>query len=225
MLSIIDGFPASERERDERESAAPPLAMGVALLAVLVVCLLATVACGGRSQSASDGGGATSATTAAPKPPAAAQDIKLFGTPSTSSAPAGADAIGPLDGAPDLDAADEIAAGLKAAGLDLTGVHLYVLPITGFDGSLLILRVDQPATSSDGKADPEPILKYLVDSPAMKAAKVVRLALIFSGTDEQGPFVATVSLPISALAAVGSGELTPELQQAITFDLKRGGTR
>ena len=58
--------------------------------------------------------------------------------------------------------------------------------------------------------------------PTLQAAHVTRIVMLFRGTDEQGGFVLTMSLPMSALVGLASGALSStDAQSQLFFEMKR----
>jgi len=168
----------------------------VCFAALLVASLL--VGCGGAS------GGQrvdpASAPREAAKPPAAAvQNVPLQALPKRvrlNLPSGGADAL--LGGTPNRPAAAEVTAALKGAGFDLRGVEVLVLPLTGLNQSLLVAEFDE-AKGASLPADPTKLLVALAKAPAVKAANVTRVAFDVRGSDSKGPYLLTLSLPMTAV--------------------------
>lgn len=103
-----------------------------------------------------------------------------------------------------------------------------MLPVTGLDQSLLVIDYDfkagMPASSSPAATDSLAALKTLVTDPALHAANVTRLVMIFQSTDQKGPFVLTASLPMSALAGLADGTLSSkDVEGQLLLQVKREG--
>src|SRR5205814_5433709 len=83
--------------------------------------------------------------------------------------------------APDRQAAKQIVAELKAEGLNPTGMTLFVWPVTGADGTLAYVIVDQSAGFSFPEhGDRQPLVDMLirvVSGPSATAADVRRVAI------------------------------------------------
>jgi len=194
--------------------------------AVVALGALLIAACGGSSGSPPP---ATTPTAGSPeaKPPATALDAKALEALAAEAVKAPLPSVGGdlLAISPNEEAGKQAAEALRAAGFDLTGATVLVLPIAGTNQSLLVMEFDATASasSSDAPDDPLPGLKALVDAPAIKAANVTRVVIITHGTDEKGSYVFTMTIPMTAVAAMTSGTLssTDAIGQ-MTIDLEYG---
>jgi hypothetical protein len=120
-----------------------------------------------------------------------------------------------LGGSPDDYAAAVLTSGLEEAGVDLTGITLHVLPVTGVGASLLVLEVgDAYAESSllTGE-EGEDITGALLALPELEAAAITELVVVYRGVDEEGPFTMTFVVSIDALerAYATAGDLGDDL--------------
>lgn len=112
-----------------------------------------------------------------------------------------------LGGSPDGASAAAISRALEAAGFDLTGVEISVLPITGMDAALLVLdATDEAESLAAGGDGGEAFVKALLAAPEIKEASITQLVMTYRGADEQGPYVATSTISIATIeAALASG--------------------
>jgi len=106
-----------------------------------------------------------------------------------------------LGGSPDLYSATAIKLGLEAAGVDLTGVAIHVLPVLGQGAALLVLEVDDAyvETSLLGQEEGADIAGVLLGLPEVEAAAIAELVTIYRSVDEQGPFTMTFVVSMDAL--------------------------
>ena len=193
------------------------------ILAPLFAATVMIGACGGSSSGSPSSDGAA-ASTAEPNPPRSSE-VQLFGAAqadASSPSSEGADVLG----GPDRTAGAAAAKALSAAGFDLSGATVLVLPIAGRDESLLVVEYDvdaAPAAASSGPTEDSLAgLEALVKDPTLQAAHVTRIVMLFRGTDEQGGFVLTMSLPMSALVGLASGALSStDAQSQLFFEMKR----
>jgi hypothetical protein len=182
---------------------------GKVLLGALVGLILvgggALAACGSDEPTASVKDEARDDAGDASEPEALVAAIRdAEGTPPETEA-TGSDLT--LGGSPDAATAAAVTRHLEDAGFDLTGVEISVLPVSGLDGSLLVFDITDEAegllSSDDGG---EAFVKTFLSAPEMTEASVNQLVLTYRGSDEQGSYVATVTIPIAKLeAALASG--------------------
>lgn len=105
----------------------------------------------------------------------------------------------------DIIATELLIGELSAADLDLTGLDLTVYP-TGISEALLFVATDDKSDALSAEGWAEQFVKALVASQVISDFDVKRLAFQYGGSDEQGPFVATLTILLSDLsAAVSSG--------------------
>lgn len=189
----------------------------VSLLAALVLS-----ACGGDESPAPTDGSAG-------KPPAA--DVEATTTPTkfvpplakvTPVPPTTSSTARTVLGGADRRTASAIAALLKGTSLDQPGVSLYVFPIAGAGGSLLVLEMDA-AKGASFSGDPLPLFKALVASDAAKNAHIKQIAINYRGKDAQGPYVATMTLSMSVAEAYAKGAISQkDVSNQTPFEIKRG---
>ncbi len=155
-----------------------------ALAAALVVAFLVTRDgdSGSGSPGSGGGGGGGEVLAALTEEPTGQADAEL------SAAVADARAANPVAPSGNDEAAQEdIANGMRAAGYEI-GEDLLVMPLTA-DTNLahLELGTDSPLLKlPQGKSDQ--LLPTLLSLPALAEHKVSRLAIVFSGNDQKGPF-------------------------------------
>jgi hypothetical protein len=111
---------------------------------------------------------------------------------------------------------------LKGSVLDQPGVAIYVFPIAGAGGSLLVLEMDA-AKGASFSGDPLPLSKALVASDAAKNAHLKQVAVNYRATDSQGPYILTMTLPISVVEAFAKGTISQkDAENQTPFEIKRG---
>jgi hypothetical protein len=105
-----------------------------------------------------------------------------------------------LGGSPDSASAAAIVLGLEEAGFDLSDIEMSVLPISGMDASLLVLEVtDDVAALMSEDEESAALAGALLASPEIENASITELVTIYRGADEQGSFVMTFTISITAL--------------------------
>lgn len=106
-----------------------------------------------------------------------------------------------LGGSPDGVAAAAITLGLEQAGIDLSGITLSVLPITGADASLLVMELGEGYLDSGlpTEAEGSEITGALLALPEIESAAITELVTVYRGVDEEGPFTLTFVVPMDAL--------------------------
>lgn len=187
----------------------------------------------GSNDSGSNSGGGSSATTGkTPTSPAASatqkpvEDKTIAALPKLRSTPpqlAPAARIGDADTA----AADGIRISLTAAGLNLRGVVVGVFKVTGTDQSLLVIDVDGAQASSLNSAmsnqnDQKKFAQAIVSAPAVKAAKIGRLALNITQKDAQGTIVLGMTMTMATLDSMAKGTLSDaEAQKQVLIKATR----
>ena len=129
-----------------------------------------------------------------------------------------------LGGSPDTVSAAAITRGLEDAGVDLSGIEVSVLPITGRDASLVVFEVtneDEVVISGEGQSDDDDaFMKTLLAMPEVEEASITELVTIYRGVDDQGSFVVTFTVSISALEeALASGS---EIGDDMLVQVERG---
>lgn len=117
-----------------------------------------------------------------------------------------ADAI--VGGAPDTTRGRAIRESLGSTGVDLTGTGVHVLPITGTGQWLLVLDVtDESALAGSGASSSDSFVFALIDQ--METHGIAQLALNYTGSDDQGPFVLTATASLEDLQAAAAEEADP----------------
>jgi hypothetical protein len=125
-------------------------------------------------------------------------------------------------GGADRRAAASFTAQLKGTGLDQPGVTIYVFPIAGAGGSLLVLEMDE-AKGAAFSGDALPLFKALAASEAAKTAHIKRVVINYRGKDAQGPYVATMTLSMSVVEAYAKGTISQkDASNQTPFEVKRG---
>jgi hypothetical protein len=195
--------------------------------------LLVVTGCGGSTDSPvspGTGSGAVSATQPASEDPgtetAAGSGLPDFDdiTPIAPDpvAPDSPDAL--LGSTPDYRAAAALTRTLEGAGMPPGAFAVYVLPISGTDSSLLVLEVDDQNPDVDGISEEvlTGMFSALVEAPETSNANVVRLALNYQTTDEQGPATVVLTLPIDIVAGYLDGTVSDEqFSQNVKFLVHR----
>jgi hypothetical protein len=125
-------------------------------------------------------------------------------------------------GGADRRTAAALTAQLKGTTLDQPGVSIYVFPIAGARGSLLVLEMDA-ARGASFSGDPLPLFKALVASDAAKTAHVKQIAINYRGKDAQGPYIATMTLSMSVAEGYAKGSISQkDVSNQTPFEIKRG---
>jgi hypothetical protein len=194
----------------------------VSLLVLLTAGLL-WAACGDSEQqsAASD--------RSSEKPPAAPVETTATATrfvpllaEVTPVPPGTSSTAGTVLGGADRRTAAALAAQLKGTALDQPGVSIYVFPIAGAGGSLLVLEMDA-ARGASFSGDALPLFKALVASDAARKAHIKQIAINYRGKDAQGPYIATMTLSMSVAEAYAKGTITQkDVSNQTPFEIKRG---
>jgi hypothetical protein len=120
-----------------------------------------------------------------------------------------------LAGTPDRAAAADLTAELSAAGIDTTGLTIYVLTVEGSQGTLAYAVLDPsagfafPAASTGG--DSNPIFRMfttLAESPTIDAAGVEQIAVEYR--DESGQRLGTFTAKTAAIRDLAAGRIDSE---------------
>jgi hypothetical protein len=93
---------------------------------------------------------------------------------------------------------------LAESGVDMTGIDLFVFPVADAGESLLVIDADLEtlmaiSSSDSGGAASDDAMANLINLPEVQEANVTRVAMNLRASDEQGPYVMTLTLPIGAL--------------------------
>lgn len=119
-----------------------------------------------------------------------------------------------LGGSPDTNAARAIEVDLVAAGLDLTGLQVYVWPVTGTRRSILVLEIDDTATAlAEDDTASVVLIETLLDSQVLEEVNIPQLVINYRLTENGEPFVFTISVPIEDLR-IGLAEGTDPFANA-----------
>lgn len=135
--------------------------------------------------------------------------VAEFPEPVEVELPEGEDLLGPNNRA----AVADVEALLAEGGLDLSAyegvMETYVFPVAGTGESILVLEGDidainaleeEPAASGDTTAfEDEELFRRLAELPAVQEANVTRIAMNLRGTDAEGAYVMTFTLPMELL--------------------------
>lgn len=174
-----------------------------------VLAALALSACGGDKAPTPGDDGPAGAPPAAPVEPTATPVTSFLNLkPKAPAEPiTGSDAT--LGGTPNRRAAAFVSEQIKAAGLSQTGLEVFVLPISGTHDELLVVDMDA-AAGAVYPTDPLPLLKALLTVQNLEIANVTRIAINYRGTDKDGPYVFTLTLPLSTAAQLTSGAISQD---------------
>jgi hypothetical protein len=201
-----------------------PIYVGVGAVVVALIIAIVVMSGGGSDDSGSKSAGtntssassATTGTNPATAPASATQkpveDKTIASLPKLRSAPPQIDPAARL-GDTDVEAANGIRASLMAAGLNLRGVVVGVYKVTGTDQSLLVIDVDGAQASSLNSAmsnqnDQKKFAQAIVGAPAIKTAKIGRLALNITNKDAQGTIVLGMTMTMATLDSMAKGTLS-----------------
>lgn len=114
-----------------------------------------------------------------------------------------------LEGTPDRAASAEIAGDMQAAGVDTTGLTLYVLPVKDASGTLAyaILDVSEGFQfPSGGESNPLfRVMTALVESPAIDRANVTQIAVEYR--DGSGHRLGTFTAKTAVVRQLANGQL------------------
>lgn len=132
-----------------------------------------------------------------------------------------------LDGVPDRQTAAEIKKALADAGIaEIPGFEIFIFPVAGTNESLLVFDIQDVGQGNAG-SNSDQFAKTIFSHPALARANVKQLAMNIRGSDEQGPFVATLTAPLDlALMQQASASGANLLQEGngigkYKFQLKR----
>ncbi|MEX2419545.1 MAG: hypothetical protein WD652_04130 [Acidimicrobiia bacterium] len=204
---------------------------------LVVVLTLVVAACGGGDGSSnpldttSTAPGATSiatTTTNAPTttlPPTTTTTVDPFLVdiysiePTPSPEATGVNAV--LGGPPDEIATRLILADLEDDGIDLTGVEIYVWPISGTGESLVVIEFgDSAGLYAEDDDQATLLVNSVLTHPVVAEQNITRLVLKIAGTDEEGPYVFTMTAlvedmlrSLSTGASLEEGEAQFELER------------
>jgi hypothetical protein len=116
-----------------------------------------------------------------------------------------------LAGPPDESAAEEILAGLKAAGLSTQGVRLYVMPLVGSKETAAIAVLDAAQGFGAGVPDQDALLRYLDKLATGDTADRLGISRVaVSYQDAQGKAVLMLTGATKDIQSFASGQLSQE---------------
>jgi len=191
------------------------------LAAALLTLTILLPACGGSDKTP---GGSDSSSGAPPAAPVDATattkesflDLQPIAPPEAKT---GSDAT--LGGTPNRRAATFVNQQIKAAGLTQKGLEAFVLPVSGSFDELLIVEMDA-AAGAVFPDDPLPLLKTLITVQGLEIANVTRIVINYRATDKDGPYVLTITMPLSIASQLVSGAITQNQAFAETrMEMKR----
>jgi hypothetical protein len=192
--------------------------------APVVVLALVAAACGDDASPGTSAPSTTAVTTSAPAEtttttepePENPLDI-LAGM--DFSGPGSPDGTGSI-GSPDYATAAALTADLAAAGVDLTGITLWVLPVVGTADRLLVVEITDAATGLDDDGSEGPLVA-IVEAPSLEGSGISRLVVNYHGTDARGDFVLTTTVPMDAFIAAITQ--SADIEGIFELQLTRGG--
>lgn len=191
------------------------------VLPIVVFLSLAVVACGddgesifgttstldGATTTTTSGTGDTTGTTAADTTTTAPTTTTTTLDPGTvgldifaeaATDPSATPPPGDL-GSHDHQAAAQISAELTAAGVDLTGVGVYVFGIAGTGERMLVLSADAATDQLAGEGGND-LFETLSTLPSLvEASDITRFTLHYFDSDAEGDFVLTTTFPLQLL--------------------------
>jgi hypothetical protein len=105
--------------------------------------------------------------------------------------------------------------------VDLTGVEVWVWPVSGTGDVLLVIEGDDRAAAfADDPQTSNAVLRRLVQSDVLDTAGVTRVVIVYRGTDGEDPFTFTVTMPLGAIRrSLREGADIP--QEDLLFELTR----
>ena len=158
----------------------------------------ASVAPGGTTPSGGDGTSDTAGIgeATATTDPASQNPLDIIAN--ADFTPSG-DAPRSLVGTPDTRSAAAIADDLAAGGIDLTGVEVWVFPVTGSDERLLVFSVNPAAAGLSEDPTGGNLFEVLAAAPSLPDSGITRFVLNYYDSDDQGEFVLTTTVPMDLL--------------------------
>jgi hypothetical protein len=127
-------------------------------------------------------------------------------------------------GSPNHQAADAIAAALKSAGFSSPGLKVYVFLMKGLNESLLAIDIDptQAETVLSGTNAETVFLKAIASSPVLERHRITRFVLTSSGSDAQGTYGLTITMPMTVVQGMANGTMTEaQAQSQIAIQITR----
>lgn len=104
-----------------------------------------------------------------------------------------------LLGSNNEEAATAVRAYFEATGADLTGLGVFVFPVADVGESLLVFDADVDAMAELGGDGGDEVFAELQNLPELRDGNVTRVVVNLRGTDAEGPYLITLTLPIDAL--------------------------
>jgi hypothetical protein len=167
----------------------------------------------------------TSATTVVETTTTTAESLPVIDEALMDSVPAAELPGGPealMSGAPDEASAAALRAELQGSDVDLTGVDVWVWPVSGTGDVLLVIEGDDRASAFvDDPQASDAVLRQLVESEVLDTAGVTRVVINYRGADEQGAFTFTVTMRLEVIRrSLSEGTDIP--QEELLFEFTRG---
>lgn len=133
--------------------------------------------------------------------------------------PTGVNAL--LGGPPDEITARVLLTDLEADGIDLTGVTIVVWPILSTGEALVVIEFGETALAYAEEDDPgTALIESILTHPLIDAQNITRLVMRIAGTDEEGPYVFTMTVRVDDMRhSLATGESLEEGQAQ--FELVR----
>ncbi|MEX0826265.1 MAG: hypothetical protein WD184_05905 [Acidimicrobiia bacterium] len=203
---------------------------------LVVILTLVAAACGGGDGSSnpiattSTAASATTVTSSGPTtttlPPTTTTTLDPFLVdifsiePMPPSEPAtGVNAV--LGGPPDEIATLLILADLEDAGIDLTGIEIFVWPISGTGSSLVVIEFgDSAGLYAEDDDQATLLVNSVLTHPVIAEQNITRMVLRIAGADEEGPYVFTMTALVADMlrslstgASLEEGEAQFELER------------
>jgi hypothetical protein len=117
-----------------------------------------------------------------------------------------------LSGAPNREASTALESELASQGFDMTGVDVWVLPVSGQDTSLGFVVLDESqGFTLDNYTLGDPVTDSLVAlarSGALQEAGVSQVGMEY--VDADGDSAATLTVRMDSITAVANGQITAE---------------
>jgi hypothetical protein len=126
-----------------------------------------------------------------------------------------------LGGRPDRALAEALSGEISTAGVDLTGVELWVLPVTGTEGKLLVLEILDSAVGLVDDPGGDSVLDALVAAPSLDGSGITRIVMNYHGSDADGEFTLSATVDLASLI-VGVTEGT-DVGDAMELQFSRNG--
>lgn len=126
-----------------------------------------------------------------------------------------------LGGPPDEIATLLIISDLEDDGIDLTGIEILVWPISGTGESLVVIEFgDSAGLYAEDDDQATLLVNSVLTHPVVAEQNITRMVLKIAGTDEEGPYVFTMTALVEAMlrslstgASLEEGEAQFELER------------